>query len=155
MKKLLQIALLTTSLQAEGFYKTLSLGVGTAELQTNSSTTYNLTYEVGTIFENGVKTSLAFIGEYANIDESNINSYGFDAHLGYSFFERVDLYAIGSLLQQSSFGVIGYGTGYGAGTTLKLTKNLATALEYKTYTITKPTYEYDYATTILKLKWLF
>lgn len=94
--------------------------------------------------------------ETASISDTHIYGLNGDLKLGYNVWDKLNVYAIGGYKLQDLDGTSGYGLGYGAGMEYPITQHIITAIEYKTYHMSRSDYkDYDFDTIGLNLKYRF
>lgn len=90
---------------------------------------------------------------------SNSSSYNTNIKAGYLITQDLAFYGIGSAgyqtLKVNSNDINSLGFGYGAGVEYRITKNVKTQIEYKTFDMQNNSNSYSYNSTNLNLKYSF
>lgn len=147
------IAILTTT--ANAAVRDIHVSGGTSTIATETQPIYEIGYGVSGYFDTGLMLGVDFNFGAANTAKETTYNYGADMKLGFSPIKNTSVYAIGSAMSQSYANTTGYGFGYGAGIEYRFNNSFATAVEYKTYSMTTKVGDYDFDSSQLKVKYTF
>jgi len=146
------IAILTTT--ANAAVRDIHVSGGTSTIATETQPIYEIGYGVSGYFDNSFMLGVEFNFGAANTTHETTYNYGADAKVGFSPIKDASVYAIGSAMSQSYANTTGYGFGVGAGVEYRFNA-FATAVEYKTFSMTTKIGDYDFDSTQLKVKYTF
>ena len=151
MKKLLLTSILSINvLMAESYFQ---VGSNNQDFQNESITGFNVGYGFTNATNKNIFLGVGFNFSYAKLNEKALTSFSGDFKVGYTY-KDLSLYVLGSALQQSYI-VNGYGFGAGGGLEYRLTDEIATIVEYRSYDMTNKYEDYDYSQTIVSLRYNF
>jgi opacity protein-like surface antigen len=154
-KKLLKLTtatfLVATMAQAE---MVLSVQGTNTDFMGEKATGAAISWGFEKTLESKIYTSITFDIDYADIKNEALVGYSGNLKLGYSLLKDLNIYAIGSALQQS-YTTTAYGFRYGGGVSYDITKSIGLQAEYKTHAMTANSYEYDYSIATAGLKYSF
>ena len=146
------IAILTTA--ANAAVRDIHISGGTSTIANETQPIYEIGYGVSGYFDSGVMLGIDFNFGAANTAKETTYNYGADMKVGFSPIKNASIYAIGSAMSQSYLSTNGYGFGGGAGVEYRFNA-FATAVEYKTFSMTTKIGDYDFDSTQLKVKYTF
>ncbi|MDD4950500.1 outer membrane beta-barrel protein [Sulfuricurvum sp.] len=156
MKKFMIIAataILATA--ANAAVKDIHLSGGTSTIDHATQPIYEIGYGVSGCFDSGLMLGIEFNVGGANTPKETTYNYSGDMRVGFSPIKNTSVYAIGSAMTQSYKNTTGYGFGYGGGMEYRFNNSFATAVEYKTFSMTTKVGDYDFDSTQLKMKYTF
>lgn len=155
MKKIMIIvatAILVTA--ANAAVRDIHISGGTSTIANETQPIYEIGYGVSGYFDSGIILGVDFNFGAANTAKEITYNYGADMKVGFSSIKNASVYAIGSAMSQSYANTTGYGFGGGAGMEYRFNA-FATAVEYKSYSMTTKVGDYDFDSTQLKVKYIF
>jgi hypothetical protein len=147
------IAILTTA--ANAAVRDIHISGGTSTIANETQPIYEIGYGVSAYFDSELMLGVDFNFGAANTTHDTTYNYGADAKVGFSPIKNASVYAIGSAMSQSYANTTGYGFGYGTGIEYRFNNSFATAVEYKTYSMTSKVGDYDFDSSQLKVKYTF
>lgn len=148
---------ISTSMIAKDFNYDLSIGLSQLNIVNgDDGANLSLGYGVTRQLDSKVLLGVAIGLEHANAGDDNIVGISSDLKIGYHLLKSVNIYALGGYRIQNFYETSSYGFGYGAGVEYLFEKNIAIALEHKTYAMkSKNRVDYDFSTLGFKLEYIF
>jgi hypothetical protein len=157
MKKIMIIAAAVLAMGAQAqTLKDIHIAGGVGDvMQESSKSAYEVGYGVTKYFDSGLMSGVSFNFGMVNGTESSY-TYGADLSVGLSLAKKLSVYGIGSATYQTFKNTGGSGFGYGGGAEYRFNDTFAAAAEYKTYNMVYDSgMDYDYSTSLFKLKYTF
>ncbi|MFT7004605.1 MAG: hypothetical protein ACJAWW_001968 [Sulfurimonas sp.] len=151
---LITLSIFSLSGLANSITKHINIGANNSTINSKTGNGFDISYGATRVWDSGIIGVFDMNYGQASINNTTANNYGGELKLGYDY-EDIAVYGIGSGIGQSYGKTEAYGFGYGAGIEYTPFKDIGVGVDYKSYSMTSTTNEYDFETTKVYLKIIF
>lgn len=158
-KKLLAIfftAGITSFLNASAFDTKVLVGASSGKIGSDTYTQFGVGYTSNTVLDSGIILGFGNSLSYGNVRSGvDVTTLDMDLRAGYELIQNLRAYAIVTGVYQYLDESSGFGLGYGPSLEYRLSQNVALEGTYKTTKMRYSTYDYDYKTSNIAVKFNF